>query len=213
MGKAVSRCVILSAGPVTDPSVLNTMLLSDDYIIAADGGLRLAQQLGVIPDKVVADFDSCKQPNVPKDVDLITLPVRKDVTDTAAAVQEGVDAGFRDFLILGGTGGRLDHQYANTQLLVSLAKQGCRAVLADERNHIEAVVSSPVTVAPCADRALSLFAFGGSVRGLSIHGASYELSGYELQPDDPLCVSNHTTDAPCEISFSEGTLLLFLSKD
>ena len=80
-------------------------------------------------------------------------------------------------------------------------------------SDVEPTVSSPVTVAPCADRALSLFAFGGPVRGLSIHGASYELNGYELQPDDPLCVSNHTTDAPCEISFSEGTLLLFLSKD
>ncbi len=209
----MSRCVILSAGPVDDPSALSKLLLPDDYLIAADGGLRLAALLRVTPHMVIADFDSCEETVLPESVSLVRLPVRKDVTDTAAAVQAGRDAGYRDFLLLGGTGGRLDHQYANTQLLVTLARDGCRAVLADERNRIEAVTVSPVVIDPLPGWHVSFFAFDSTVHSLTVRNAAYELSAYDLTPVDPLCISNHTMDKPCEISFLDGTLLVFHSKD
>lgn len=42
----MSRCVILSAGPVEDSERLRPLLKTDDWIIAADGGGRLAAALG-----------------------------------------------------------------------------------------------------------------------------------------------------------------------
>ena len=53
-----NRCVILSAGPVEDAGRLRGLLRPDDWVIAADGGLRLAQRVGVRPAAVGADFDS-----------------------------------------------------------------------------------------------------------------------------------------------------------
>ena len=103
-----SRCVILSAGPFSDPKMLAGYLLPDDYIIAADGGWRLAQQMGVVPAMLVADFDSLGMFAVPDGVEVISLPVEKDVTDTAEALRLGYEAGYRSFLLLGCTGGRLD---------------------------------------------------------------------------------------------------------
>ena len=35
----MSRCVILSAGPVEDPEALRPLLRDDDWFIAADGGM------------------------------------------------------------------------------------------------------------------------------------------------------------------------------
>lgn len=213
MGKRVSRCVILSAGPVSDISSLREYLLDDDFIIAADGGWRLAERLDVRPSAIVADFDSSSIPSVSEDVDVIHLPVRKDCTDTAAAVDYALNKGYTEFLLLGCLGGRLDHQYAAMQLLVQLAQRGCQAVMADGDNCITAVTTSPYIAQPMCDRSLSLFAFGGAVHGLTIHGAAYDLSGYDLQPSDPLCVSNAVQDVPCEITFTDGTLLVFRSKD
>ena len=50
MGDAVSRncgrCVVLCAGPVEDAETLRPLLRPDDYIVAADAGVRLAQRLG-----------------------------------------------------------------------------------------------------------------------------------------------------------------------
>lgn len=208
----MSRCVILSAGPVSDLQALRDLLLPDDFIVAADGGWRLAERLGVVPAAVVADFDSSEIPNLPDCVDVVRLPVRKDCTDTAAAVTYALEKGYTDYLLLGCVGGRLDHQYAATQLLVQLAQKGCRAVLADGDNRITAITTSPYEAQPMDGWSLSLFAFGGTVHGLSIRHAAYELAGYDLQPSDPLCVSNAVDGAPCEITFADGTLLVFRSK-
>lgn len=212
MGNAVSRCVILGAGPVEDAEALRPLLHPGDLVLAADGGLRLAQRLGVRPAAVIADFDSAAEGGSAGGT-VVRLPVRKDVTDTAAAAEYGWARGCREYLLLGGTGGRLDHEYANLLLLVQLVRRGGRAVLADGRNRIEAVCRSPVTPEPLPGWSLSLFAFGGTVESLSITGAEYRLEDYRLLPEDPLCVSNTILGEDCVIRFSSGTLLLFRSKD
>ncbi len=213
MGKAVSRCVILCAGPVADAAALRPLLRPDDLVLAADGGLRLAGRLGVRPAAVVADFDSLPAADAcGQAAEIIRLPVRKDQTDAAAAAAYGYDRGCREFWLLGGTGGRLDHQYANLLLAVRLARRGCRAVLADERNRIEAVCRSPVTPEPLPGWSLSLFAFGAPVNGLTICGAAYPLTDYRLLPEDPLCVSN-TAGEGCTVHFTDGTLLVYRAKD
>ena len=213
MGKRVKRCVILAAGPVAEPAALRPLLRPDDAVIAADGGRHLAHALGVKPLAVVADFDSSSREDADDGVPTVTLPVRKDVTDTAAATEYARRLGYRDFLLLGGTGGRLDHQYANELLLVRLAKDGCHAVLADERNRIEAVTVSPLTVPPLPGWKTSFFAFGGPVRDLTITGAAYPLTGYTLLPEDALCVSNAVEQTPCTVTFTDGILLVCRSKD
>ena len=209
----MSRCVILSAAPVSDISALRDLLCPDDTFIAADGGWKLAERLGVALSAIVADFDSSSLPSLPDSVEIVRLPVRKDCTDTAAAVEYALKKGYSDFLLLGCVGGRLDHQYAATQLLVQLSEMGLHAVMADGENRISAVTSSPYVADPMPGWSLSLFAFDGTVHGLSIRGASYELTDYDLQPADPLCVSNAAESTPCEITFTDGTLLVFRSKD
>ncbi len=213
MGKAVSRCVILSAGPLTDVNALRCRLRPDDVFIAADGGWRLEVALGVRPMAVVADFDSSVDAFVPFDTEIVRLPIRKDVTDTAAAVAYARERGYTEFLLLGCTGGRLDHQYAAVQLLVQLVRDGCVAIIADAVNTISAVTISPTVIEPLAGWSLSLFAFGGDVKGLTINNAAYELHCYDLSPEDSLCVSNAAEISPCTISFECGTLLIYRSKD
>lgn len=100
----MSRCVILSAGPVEDPEALRPLLRDDDWFIAADGGMRLAERLGVTPGLIVADFDSGEAPRETR-AEVLRLPAEKDWTDTMAAAMAGLERGFRDFLLLGCTGG------------------------------------------------------------------------------------------------------------
>ncbi len=209
----MSRCVILSAAPIADISALQGLLREDDVFIAADGGWLLAKRLGVKLMAIVADFDSSAVPSTASDVEIVRLPVRKDCTDTSAAVGYARQRGYTDFLLLGCVGGRLDHQYAATQLLVQLAQQGCTAEIADENNCICAVCRSPYIAQPMWDYSLSLFAFGGTVHGLTIRGAEYELSGYDLTAVDSLCVSNAAVNSPAEITFADGTLLVFRAKN
>lgn len=209
----MNRCVVLSAGPFRDPTTLAGFLMPEDTIVAADGGWQLARLLGRTPEVLVADFDSLPVPSLPEGVKVINLPVEKDDTDTAAAVRYGYDAGCRDFLLLGCTGGRLDHQQAAFALAADYAQRGCQMVIADEQNEIHFLMPGSYVFPACPGEKVSLFAFGGSVTGLFATGLAYDITDLTLAPTDPLCVSNECVEDDFGIVFREGLLMLYFSKD
>lgn len=61
----------------------------------------------------------------------ITLPVEKDMTDLQAAVDQALELDYRELLLCGCTGGRLDHTASNLVLLEWIADHGGRALLVD----------------------------------------------------------------------------------
>lgn len=213
MGEVVGRCVILSAGPVCDPMAVAGYLLPDDYIVAADGGWQLALQMGITPTLLVADFDSLGVPSLPESVECVTLPTEKDVTDTAEAMRIAYERGYRSFLLLGCTGGRLDHQQAALAVAADYIRRGCEVVLADEHNEIHLLNPGSYIFPACLDEKVSLFAFGGDVNGLFLDGLKYVVSDYTLSPYDPLCVSNEWVEDDACISFKKGLLMVYFSKD
>lgn len=208
-----NRCVILSAAPIRDPFVLKGFLLPDDYVVAADGGWQLAMQMGCAPALLVADFDSLGVPAVADGVELITLPTEKDVTDTAEAMRLAYEKGYRSFLLLGCTGGRLDHQQAVLAVAADYARKGCEVTVADEQNEIHLLTPGSYIYPACPDEKISLFAFGGEVKGLFLDGLKYAVSDYTLSPYDPLCVSNEWVGEDACLSFKSGLLMLYFSKD
>ena len=207
------RCVIISAGPFTDVAALSGYLLPDDYIIVADGGWYLAQALGVMPAVVVADFDSASSANIPDGVETYALPVEKDVTDTAEALRLAYDRGYRSFLLLGCTGGRLDHYQAALSVSVQYVQRDCEIVLADERNEIHLLTAGNYVFPVCPDEKISFFAFGGDVTGLYLNGMKYTVEDYTLSATDPLCVSNECVEEDACISFKSGFLMMYFSRD
>lgn len=208
-----NRCVILSAAPVSNPLALVGYLLPDDYIVAADGGWRLALQMGVVPAMLVADFDSLGAPSLPAGVECVSLPIEKDVTDTAEAMRIAYEKGYRSFLLLGCTGGRLDHQQAVFATAADYAQKGCEVTVADEQNEIHWLISGSYVYPACPNEKISLFAFGGEVTGLFVDGLKYTVSDYTLTPYDPLCVSNEWVGEDACLSFKSGVLMLYFSRD
>lgn len=217
----MSRCVILSAGPVREPEALRPLLRPDDWIIAADNGWNLARRLGVIPRVLVADFDSMPQiPSGQEGLEILRLPVEKDWTDTMAAAMEGIARGYREFLLLGATGGRLDHTMSNFSVLLYLLEHGAEAVMADEQNRVRLYRPGDYILEPEEGYKFSLFPFGGEVTGLYETDVYYPLENAVLRPDSSLGISNEFIRDPekntllkPKISFKTGNLMIFLSKD
>ena len=87
----------------------------NDFVIAADAGLRYLEQDEILADLVIGDFDTLKE--IPTGANVVRLSCEKDDTDILAAVREGIKAGYAEFHIYGGTGGRIDHTLANLQVL------------------------------------------------------------------------------------------------
>lgn len=209
----MSRCVVISAGPFRDPMLLSQWLEPSDLVIAADGGWQLATMMGVKPAVLVADFDSMAVPAISEDVKVVSLPVEKDVTDTEAAMNYGFEQGCREFLLLGCTGGRQDHQQAALTIAASYAQKGCDVVVVDEQNEIHFLTPGSYLFPATVGEKASLFAFGGEVKGLFATGLAYDVTDFTLSPFNPLCVSNECVDEELCLWFTDGVLMLYFSQD
>ena len=60
------RCIIFSAAEVRDYRKLCYKQLPGDFIIAADGGLRHTEKLGLVPNIVIGDMDSMEGQQIPE---------------------------------------------------------------------------------------------------------------------------------------------------
>lgn len=175
-----------------------------DFIIAADGGLRHTQALGLEPNEIIGDFDSLGY--VPQDARV--FPVEKDDTDSMLAVRRGLHLGFRRFLIYGGMDGkRLDHTIANFQTLQFLADHDAVGFLVG-RDYIAAVIRNGSLSFPAGKEGdFSLFCLGPDAKGVTIDGLYYQVSDITLSAGFPLGVSNHFTGQPVSVSVKDGSLL------
>lgn len=176
----------------------------DDFLIAADGGLRHVQALGLTPDAVIGDFDSLGY--VPEQA--VVYPVEKDDTDAMLAVKLGLERGFRRFVIYGGMDGkRLDHTVANFQTLAYLARHGAFGILVG-RDYLACVIKDGTIRFPeGCEGDFSLFCLGGDARGVSIRGLYYQAEDITLTSDFPLGVSNHFTGGEAAVTVKDGSLL------
>ena len=122
-----SRSLIFGAGDYTGMPQIGS-LASNSLVIAADGGYKYLDSLGIAPDIYIGDYDSSE---CPEGVDAVRLPVEKDDTDMLAAVRLALGRGCREIHMFGGTGGRLDHTLANIQTLHFVTgRGGCGAAIA-----------------------------------------------------------------------------------
>ena len=200
------RCVIVGSAPVSRPEVLREQLRADDFFIYCDGGLRHRGALGRAPDLIVGDFDSHPNPHLA--VETIALPRAKDDTDTVAAAKAAVARGFREFLLVAVTGGRIDHTLANLSILLMLDSLGLEAKIVDDYSEIEVVSRRAAEVAD-SFRFFSLLNVSGVARGVAIENAKFPLRDGEITCDYQYGVSNEVTPGrTAKVTVREGRLLL-----
>ncbi|NLD19419.1 MAG: thiamine diphosphokinase [Clostridiales bacterium] len=184
----------------------------DDYIICADGGLALALAEGIKPDVVIGDFDSLDI-QVPNGVSVQRLPVHKDVTDTAAALQYAEERGLDYIVIAGGIGGRLDHTIANIQNIFAALDRGVTVVMVDKGNTVMALRDSSAKIKKLGSCKLSLFSFSQKCLGVTVSGVEYPLKEHTLTADYPLGVSNEFVKDEAFVRVRQGRLLVILSQE
>ncbi len=202
----MGKCVIFCAGEF---SSLAEPVSAEDYVIAADGGLRHVRALGILPDAILGDFDSLGY--VPQDAQV--FPVEKDDTDAMLAIRHGLARGFREFWLYGSLDGpRLDHTLANLQALLFLSRQNARGTLLGLTQAATLLTGGTLTFPPSMQGDISIFAFGGDARGVSISGLQYALQDAVLTPGFPLGCSNHFLGREATITVAQGTVLLIYSR-
>ena len=172
-------------------------------VIAADGGLRHTQALGLSPDVILGDFDSLGY--VPRNSQV--FPVEKDDTDSMLSIRLGLERGCDQFFLYGAMDGpRLDHTMANFQTLGYLATHGARGTLIGSRYIATVLREESISFSAAATGILSLFSLGDRAE-VSIEGLHYPLDHGTLTSDFPLGVSNHFSGVPARITVHSGLVL------
>ena len=177
----------------------------ESFVIAADGGLRHTEKLGIAPDAVLGDFDSLGF--CPEGANV--FPVEKDDTDAMLAVRLGLKRGCDEFLLYGSLDGpRLDHTVANFQTLQFLADHGAAGYLIGNTTMVTVVKNGKITFPAGLSGTISVFCMGPDAVGVTEKGLFYGLENGTLSSGFPLGVSNHFTGEAAEISVKNGSLLV-----
>ena len=200
--KAMNICYVVGAGDFFGSFTPD----EGDLVIAADGGYDELEKRGIRTDVLVGDLDSLK--NQPSNVTTVRHPKEKDETDMHLAFLLGRERGYTRFEIYGGTGGRADHTFANYCLLSYIRSCGCRARLYAEGEYAEVIENELTRVTGNPGARISVFAFGGEARGVSIRGLRYTVTDAVMSPLFPLGVSNEFLDTEGEIEVKDGRLLI-----
>lgn len=198
----MGKCVIFCAAEFDG---LAGPLEAGDLVIAADGGLRHTEALGIVPDVILGDFDSLGY--TPEGANV--FPVEKDDTDAMLAVRRGLELGFREFVLYGSLDGpRLDHTVANFQTLQFLCDHGAFGYLVGKDTMVTVVKDGEIRFPAGTEGNISVFCMGPDAKGVTEEGLYYALENGTLTPGFPLGASNHFTGKEAKISVKNGSLLV-----
>lgn len=196
-------CYIVGAG---EDCRIDFIPTTDDFVIAADAGLRYLEQAKINTDLVIGDFDTLNA--VPQHPNVISLSTEKNDTDMLAAIREGINAGYSDFYLYCGTGGRIDHTIANLQALSFLSENGKQGFLIDNESIITAITNQKITFDSIQSGYVSVFSYSPKAEGICLQGLKYELDKAVLTNTFPIGVSNEFIGKESSISVDNGTLLI-----
>lgn len=219
--------VIVSGGMIQEDFALDFLKKIQEerkgkklVLMAADRGLDFFRKNGITPDIADGDFDSLsvegkKYLENLKDTEIIRLQPEKDDTDTQSTLNLAIAKGSENILILGATGGRIDHLIGNLGLLTLGKLKGVSVAIADAQNYICLVKSGTIlSKAGQFGKYVSFFSAGEAVEGLTLKGFKYPLNNFCLTTaDSGLTVSNEIRDDTAQIIYDRGSLMMVMSRD
>ncbi len=217
----MNKYTVIISGGALDEKFVTDILKSEEteLIIGADHGLVFLHEHGILPDYIVGDFDSTPEEIISYYRENTKIPIRKfnpvkDVSDTESALRLGLELGRKRILLVGATGSRADHLWANVQCLKIALDAGADARIVDSYNRIRLLDQGIVLKKQEAyGPYFSVFPLSGTVLDFNIRGAKYPLCHHVLTPYDSLCVSNEFAEDEVEISFPLGEVILMETRD
>jgi len=210
MGRMV---FVISNGVMDDVGFLNDEIgrAGDPVLICTDGAAERMKELGRVPDLIVGDMDSVDEGTLEyfeaKGSRIIRHPADKNETDTQLALQLAFEMDPKGIRVFGALGGRIDHALANVSLLVMCAKKGIDTRIVDRECELF-VVDGSCVIDGREGETVSLLPLSSDVRGITLDGFEYPLSGAVMEIGVPYGISNRLTGTRGKISVESGYLLV-----
>jgi thiamine pyrophosphokinase len=204
------RAVVFANGVIREIHLAKNLLAEKDFIVSADGGLRYIRSLKLIPKLVVGDLDSVSRDDIEflndNNIEVLRFQTDKDQTDLEIALRELVKRGYKDILVIGALGGRIDQTLANLGLIASISNDDISVEFDDGREHI-ILIRDRLLLSGKKGDAVSLIPLCSPAKGITTKGLRYSLTDESLLPDQTRGISNLMTGKIAEINLTSGTVL------
>lgn len=210
------RAIIVTGGNPPSKDILLRYIDENSFIIGIDKGCNALREYNLIPNLILGDFDSINRDilNYYKDlqVEILKFPPEKDYSDTDLGYEISKERGFKDIIIFGATGTRMDHFLGNLGILLKALRENIKVQLIDNNNKMFLVKENAILKGKLGD-VISFHALCDEIKNFSIYGAKYELRNYNMTLLEPRAICNEFLDKDIEITFDSGIILVIYSND
>jgi thiamine pyrophosphokinase len=202
-----SDTVILADGDFPDHEIPLGYLKSASRIICCDGSANTLVQAGYTPYAIVGDMDSLGSDLLDRFADRIFADFSQDTNDLTKAVTWCTGKGYRDLVILGGTGKREDHTVGNISLLAEYVKNADVKMVTDTGIFLPFINSSYVKSFP--GQQISLFSIDPNTE-ITSSGLKYQLTHYKIR-NWWVATLNEALGDNFHLEISGGPVIVFLA--
>jgi thiamine pyrophosphokinase len=204
--------VLCHGQPPPEP-LLHYWLDGADIFLCTDGAGYPYTHLPRRPDVVIGDFDSLAGRVLEGRGGPICVECpEQDTTDAEKALLYLAGLDYAEAVLLGATGGRVDHTVHNLHLVERFADR-LRVCVADPQHDIVRVGPGETVTWMLPPRTLfSLLPLAGPATGVTLSGARWPLANATLRAGGPATVSNRVAEPVLMLSVGAGSLLVTVQR-
>jgi thiamine pyrophosphokinase len=202
-----NNLVLIANGRAINPEVFHRYKPEPCLIMAIDGGANQCENLQIIPDYIVGDFDSIT-PSVKEKYPNANIMYRpsQDLTDMEKALAIINDLNPRKITIFSAFGNRMDHTAGNLLIFQNL-EINIPLEIIDNYGLLRILHPGINRISGIPGKIVSLFSFR-PVKNLIIEGFKYTIKA-EVYRDSFIGMSNIYQSESCAIQFDAGTVFIY----
>jgi len=209
----MKRAIIFVNGNLSNIDQAKNIIEKDDCLIATDGAVRYVRKLGLIPSVIIGDMDSIS-PNFLEQsrlssTKIIKYPTKKDKTDFELAIDYCLENKFKEIIIFGVLGDRIDHFIANILLITKIQTDNRSIKIKTIENKKEIyILNEEITIKGKINDEISIIPISGKLEGVFTKGLYYRLIDDTLLLGSTRGVSNVFDNYLITIKIRKGIALV-----
>jgi thiamine pyrophosphokinase len=192
---------------------IRSLIYESDVIVAVDSGLDFLNDIDIMADYAIGDFDSLQDQSLLESKvksQVIWLPEKKDETDLRVAIDFVINkiVDVAHISIFTHFSGRVDQQIGVISQLVYLFKKNVSATIYSDQHIIKLLANGRNYLNPHENHQYySFIALSDQVFFNSSQGLEYSLNNLTLEYFSEIGISNYAVEKIVEVDIDSGLLL------
>lgn len=207
----MKKCIVIANGrPPSKSQIRYLNRLGYKTIFCADGGADHAYRMGINPDFIIGDLDSVSDKVLRffKSKSEIFRISRQTDTDVEKTLKHAFKLGYREAILMGVTGDRLDHTLCNLGIVLKFFSRIKCLIIAE--NSVLLPLTGHNEIRTQAGETISFYGFNKKTR-ISSRGLKYPLNRTALPFGEKESTSNVALKERVNINVEGG--IVFMIRD